>query len=354
MKATPFVKWVGGKSQLAGIIQGRLPTKINRYYEPFVGGGAIFFNLQDAGLIESHESFLSDINLNLLDTYITVRDDVGTLITRLEQLKKQIDTNFNMLRNMLIRDYKNELINEYKAYLKKQKNLIQAKLGSPPNPAFVQKLSDLQDEFNETNLLFFSRKMIFDELKNADRSPDFKIWSALDRATRFIFLNKTGFNGVYRENSKGHFNTPFGDQKNPNICDKNNSIKCNEALQGVSIDNRFYCEIENDLQEGDFVYFDPPYVPLSSTSNFTGYTANSFDMDEQGRLRDMCIRLDKKGIKFMQSNSNAKSVKEFYEDFTIEEVDATRLINSDASSRGNVKEVIITNYTDFRAKPFSF
>lgn len=354
MNATPFVKWVGGKSQLAGIIKGLLPTNINRYYEPFVGGGAIFFSLQAAGLIESHRSFLSDINLNLLNTYTSIRDDVESLKTRLTQFGEQADNNFNMVQNMLKNNPNCDVINEYRAYLKKQETLTQAKLGNPPNPTFVKKLADLQDEFNETNLRLFSRRMIFDELKHADRNPDFATWSELDRAARFIFLNKTGFNGVYRENSKGQFNAPFGDQKNPNICDDINLLKCNVALQGVSIDKRFYHEIENDLQEGDFVYLDPPYVPLSSTSNFTGYTSNSFDMNEQIRLRDMCVRLDKKGINFMQSNSSADAVMELYSDFEIEKVEATRAINSDASGRGTVTEVIITNYTDFKLKPFSF
>ena len=114
-------------------------------------------------------------------------------------------------------------------------------------------------------------------------------------------------------------------------------------MQNVSIENRFYYEIENKIQEGDFVYLDPPYVPLSETSSFTGYTSVSFDIDEQKRLRDMCIGFNNKGIKFMQSNSNT--------DFFIEEVEVSRLINADASGRGKITEVIITNYDDFRAKP---
>lgn len=353
-KATPFVKWVGGKGQLAGIIQGLVPAKINRYYEPFVGGGAIFFNLQEAGLIKSSESFLSDINPNLLDTYTIIRDDVDSLIMRLAQFGEQADNNFVALQDMLKNDPTSKTVADYKAYLKKQESLTQAKLSKPPNPKFIQKIQELQDVFNEINLSLFSRKMIFDELKNADRRPEFSSWSKLERAARFIFLNKTGFNGVYRENSKGYFNTPFGDQKNPNICDRRNLINCNDALRGVSIDNKFYYEIELDLQEGDFVYLDPPYVPLSSTSNFTGYTSSSFGIREQIRLRNMCNRLDKKGIKFMQSNSSAEVVKRLYKNFTIEEVDATRAINSDASGRGTIKEVIITNYTDFNLKPYSF
>ncbi|MEJ2414930.1 MAG: Dam family site-specific DNA-(adenine-N6)-methyltransferase, partial [Sulfurimonas sp.] len=162
--------------------------------------------------------------------------------------------------------------------------------------------------------------------------------------SRFIYLNKTGFNGLYRVNSKGECNVPFGKYKNPKYCDSENIQACSELLKNTEIHNGDFEDIKEHVKEGDFVYFDPPYVPLNATSSFTGYTDQGFDEDMQLRLRELCDHINDIGAYFMLSNSSAKYVYELYQGYTIHEVKATRSINSDATKRGKITEVVVTNY----------
>ncbi len=182
------------------------------------------------------------------------------------------------------------------------------------------------------------------QVREWDRRPDFAELPPVVRAARFILLNKTCFNGLYRVNSKGHFNVPFGSYSNPRILDRENLHLCSKALQGTEILHADYTAIEDHLQEGDLVYFDPPYAPLSATSSFTSYTSEGFDANDQVALRDLCVRLDQKGVLFMLSNSSSLWIRELYDRFTVHNVSAPRAINSKAAGRGPVNEIIVTNY----------
>ena len=269
-RARPFVKWVGGKGQLVTRLHDNMPLKYGCYFEPFLGGGALFFRLMP------REAFLSDINDELINTYEVVRDNVEGLISELGQHRHD--------------------------------------------------------------------KEYFYEVRNWDRREDYLDMSAEKRASRFIFLNKTCFNGLHRVNSKGFFNVPFGAYTNPLILDAINLRRCSAVLKGCSIRRMSYLGVEECAKKGDFVYFDPPYAPLTATSSFTSYTSSGFSSADQEQLRDLCIRLDSKGILFMLSNSSAPLIFDLYKGFNLSLVDAKRSINSKGDGRGAVKEVIVTNY----------
>ena len=276
-KPKPFVKWVGGKRQLlkqfreAGLYppEGFNPST-NTYFEPFVGGGAVFFDLQP------EKAELSDLNSELVTAYNIIKNDVYGLIKSLKKHR-----------------YKKEY------YLK-----VRAR-----NP---KELSDVEV------------------------------------ASRFIYLNRTGFNGMYRVNNQGGFNVPFGKYTNPMICDEKNLYKVSKALQKVSIKNQDYKNVLKKAKSGDFVYFDPPYYPVSRTASFTSYTANSFLEKEQIELRDAFVELHKRGCYVMLSNSNTPFINELYSGLDkkvkVHKVSANRMINSDASKRGQIKEVLVINY----------
>lgn len=269
-RARPFVKWVGGKGQLVARLQNKMPDKYSRYFEPFLGGGALFFRLMP------RKAFLSDINDELINTYEVVRDDVEGLIRELRKHRHD---------------------EEY-----------------------------------------------FYQVRNWDRLEDYLEISPARRASRFIFLNKTCFNGLHRVNSKGFFNVPFGDYSNPSILDAANLRRCSAVLKGSIIRKASYLSVEASAKSGDFVYFDPPYAPLSATSSFTSYTSSGFSSADQEQLRDLCVRLDRKGVFFMLSNSSAPLILDLYNSFNLSLVDAKRSINSKGNGRGAVKEVIVTNY----------
>jgi DNA adenine methylase len=266
----PFLKWVGGKRQLLGELLPRLPSKFNRYFEPFVGGGALFFAAQPA------RAFLSDTNAELINAYTVVREAPDLLIRDLK-------------RHVYERDY-------------------------------------------------------FYDLRGADRKVGFSRWSAVRRASRLIYLNRTCFNGLYRVSSQGFFNAPFGRYVNPRIVDAENLRACSQALNGVSIDLRDFTETCAMARRGDFVYLDPPYIPLSRTAAFTSYGKLGFDISMQASLAGICRMLDRRGVKFMLSNSSAPEVFDLYRGFKIDLVDATRALNSNPSRRGAIKEVVVTNY----------
>lgn len=268
----PFLKWVGGKRQLMTEIEPLLPSRISTYYEPFIGGGAVFLHTQP------NKAVINDYNSELINVYKTIRDDVEALIE-----------NLNV--------HKNE--SEY----------------------------------------FYS-------IRALDRQDEFDKLSDIERASRVIYLNKTCFNGLYRVNSSGEFNTPFGRYKNPNIINETVLKAVSNYLQKNEI-KLLSGDFEDALKgarQGAFVYLDPPYDPVSKSSNFTGYVQGGFGRDEQIRLRDTCINLDKKGIKFLLSNSSTSFMKELYKDFKIIEVGASRQINSVGSKRGEVTEILVRNY----------
>ena len=266
----PIVKWVGGKRQLMFELLKNMPENYNRYFEPFIGGGALFFYLQP------DNAYISDMNEELINLYQVVRDNVDELVADLQ---------------------KHDISKEY-----------------------------------------------FMEIRNIDRTEEYENWSDVQKASRFIYLNRTCFNGMYRVNSKGEFNVPFGHYKNPRILDENNLINCSNLLQRTEIKHADFSEILKKVKKGDFVYFDPPYVPLSETSSFTSYTKDGFDMDMQFKLRDVCDELDTMGVKFLLSNSDTKLVNELYENYNIKKVFASRQINANADGRGKITEVLVRNY----------
>ncbi len=275
-KPKPFVKWVGGKRQL--LLQFRRlnlypPEKFSietgRYFEPFVGGGAVFFDLLP------EKAFLSDLNSELVTTYNVIKNDVEILIKSLKKHKTD---------------------KEYFLKVRAQ------------NPT---KLSDVRT------------------------------------ASRFIFLNRTCFNGMYRVNSKGGFNVPFGSYSNPLICDEDNLRKVSIALKNVEIKKHDYSAVLKNARKGDFIYFDPPYYPVSKTSSFTSYTSESFLEKEQIELRDTFMELDKRGCFVMLSNSDTLFINKLYsgqKGVRITKVQAGRAINSKGSGRGKITEVLVTNY----------
>ena len=266
----PIVKWVGGKRQLMFELIKNMPKSYNRYFEPFIGGGALFFELQP------EQAYISDMNEELINLYSVVRNNVYELIKDLS---------------------KHEVSKEY-----------------------------------------------FLEIRNIDRTEQYTELSDVERASRFIYLNRTCFNGMYRVNSQGQFNVPFGHYKNPRIIDKNNLLNCSELLKKTEIKCADFSEILTKVKKGDLVYFDPPYVPLNETSSFTSYTKDGFDINMQFKLRDVCDELDNKGVKFMLSNSDTKLVNELYENYNIKKVFASRQINANADGRGKITEVLVRNY----------
>lgn len=268
----PFLKWVGGKRQLIAEIEPLLPSRISTYYEPFVGGGALFFHKQPT------KAVINDYNAELINVYETIRDDVDALIGHLAT-------------------HENE--SEY-----------------------------------------------FYEIRALDRQEGFNELSKVERASRVIYLNKTCFNGLYRVNSSGEFNTPFGRYKNPNIINDTVLKAVSNYLQKNEI-KLLSGDFEDSLKgarKGSFVYLDPPYDPISKSSNFTGYVQGGFGNDEQIRLRNACINLDRKGVKFLLSNSSTAFMKDLYKEFKIVEVGASRHINSVGSKRGEVTEILVRNY----------
>jgi DNA adenine methylase len=266
----PFVKWAGGKRQLLPELLRYVPPHFERYLEPFVGGGALFFELAPR-LASAREprALLADVNERLIRTYQGVRDSVQDVIA-------------------LLRDY----LHEEQFYYRMRERSIDAQ-------------------------------------------------SDAEVAAWLIYLNKIGFNGLYRVNRQNRFNVPFGRHKNPTICDEQTLRACSRALARVELQVAGFEQTAERAQAGDLVYFDPPYVPLSVTS-FTRYTSDGFDTDAQVRLRDVALRLKQRGVHVLLSNSSASSVRELYSrDFEIVEVSATRNVNSKASGRGAVTELVI-------------
>lgn len=269
-----FIKWAGGKGQLIEQFKPLFPNKFNRYFEPFVGSGAVFFHILQE--YNPEEVFISDINEELISAYLVIRDDVERLIVELKQHK------------------------EYHT--------------AKGKPYYL-----------------------------TIRATDQNKLPNLEKAARFIYLNKTCFNGLYRVNSKGGFNVPMGDYKNPDIVQENRLRFVSELLKKVNIKVMPFEKILNLAKKDDFIYLDPPYDPLKKSS-FTTYAKDKFLEDEQKLLAEVFTKLSKKGCFVMESNSDTKFINELYKDFNIKIVKATRMINSNASGRGKINEVVVTNY----------
>ncbi|MCS6825198.1 MAG: DNA adenine methylase [Caldilinea sp.] len=272
LRPRPFLKWAGGKNQLADALLQRRPVHFKTYYEPFVGSGAIFFRLYREGLLQG--AALSDVNAELIDTYVAIRDHVFEVIDILSEL--------------------------------------------PHSKEFYYEI----------------------------RSKDPWKLTLSERAARMIYLNKTGYNGLYRVNRQGQFNVPFGRYQSPNYLDLENLLAVSHALQNVEIICTPFDTIVERAEPGDWVYFDPPYVPVSQTANFTSYYANGFSLRDQERLRDVCVALSQKDVQLMVSNSDTTIVRSLYASpyFVIDEVKANRAINSNGAKRGKITELVITNY----------
>ena len=297
-QAKPFLKWAGGKTQLLAVIGSKFHYKHKDkfvYIEPFVGSGAVlFWILNNYSNLE--KVVINDINSDLINSYKTIKKDVITLIPILEQWE-----------------------NEYHSFADKE---------------------DLKKEY-----YYFKRKLFNKRTSNQ-----------IEQTALFIFLNRTCFNGLYRVNRKNEFNVPIGSYKRPMICDQDNLIAVSKSLQNVEILNS---DFENTLvyaTENSFFYFDPPYKPLSNTSNFNSYAKIEFNDDEQIRLKNFCDKLDLLKSKWILSNSDVKGKNpeddffdNLYKNYQINRVLARRNINSKASKRGQLSELLITNQNGVNA-----
>lgn len=269
----PVLKWVGGKRQLLQDIKKHIPGKYSTYYEPFLGGGAVLFDLQPA------KAVINDINEELINVYTVIRDHVDELINDLKKYK-----------------------NEAKCFYD------------------IRALDRDKEKYNQlTNI---------------------------EKASRILYLNKTCYNGLFRVNQQGEFNTPFGRYKNPNIVNETILRAVSNYFNKAKV--TFKCgdfeEAVKGIRKGSFVYFDPPYDPVSNSANFTGYDKGGFSRDEQIRLKKLCDKLNDRGVKFLLSNSATGFILELYKDFDIEIIQAKRAVNSRGDKRGEVNEVLVKNY----------
>lgn len=269
----PILKWVGGKRQIINEINKYVPEEFRVYYEPFLGGAAVLLNLKPRSAI------VNDVNSELINLYMVVKEKVDELI---ENLKK----------------HKNE-------------------------PDY------------------------FYDIRSLDREPEnFQKLSDIERASRMLYLNKTCYNGLFRVNQQGQFNTPFGRYKNPNIVNEDVLRNVSKYFNTSNIQflNKDYAKSLKGISKDDFVYFDPPYDPLSDSSYFTGYDKGGFNREEQIRLKLVCDELNNQGVRFLLSNSSTEFIHDLYKDYRIEIVRAKRAINSKSDKRGSVDEVLVRNY----------
>lgn len=295
VKAKPFLKWAGGKGQLLTEIQKYYPfadKKITKYAEPFIGGGAVLFDVLNR--YDLSEVYISDINAELVNCYWVAQQCVEELI---------------------------------------------------------QALTKMQDEYlplnHEKRREYYTEKRVrFNELKNGEKKK-----GDIEKAALMIFLNRTCFNGLFRVNKKGQFNVPMGAYKNPIICDAQNLRAVSQKLKAVKIVCGDYKKSEVFVDENTFVYFDPPYRPLTETSNFTSYTESQFDDNKQIELAQFAKMLDARGAKIVISNSDPKNENaedDFFDTLysaqRVHRVEASRMINCNKNSRGKIKELLITNF----------
>lgn len=271
---SPVVKWVGGKRQLLDDIIPLVPDHFSTYVEPFVGGGALLFEIQPK------KAIVNDLNHELINLYKVIKDNPNELLLLLEE-----------------------------------------------------------HELNNSEEYFY-------QIRALDRSESYDEMSDIEKAARIIYLNKTCYNGLFRVNQSGQFNSPYGKYKNPNIVNKPVVLAMANYFQNnnITLLNGDYKMALQKLRKGAFVYFDPPYMPISSSSSFTGYTENGFDKKQQIELKKECDKLNSKGIKFLLSNSDHPFIRELYKDYEIITVKAKRSINSNSNKRGEINEVLVRNY----------
>lgn len=297
VSAKPFIKWAGGKGQLLPEIRKAFPKElgrsIKRYAEPFIGGGAVLFEVLNNYRLE--EVYISDVNSELIGTYKSIRDDCDEIVDLLKQFEMQY---------LLLPD----------------------------------------DESRQK--LFYRFRNRYNELKSNSFDSNIVECSAL-----FIFLNHTCYNGLYRVNAKNLFNVPWGKYKRPHICDEANLRAVSRKIQNVEIVCGSFRESNSFIDENTFVYFDPPYRPLSATASFNSYAKDSFDDDDQRDLADYFRHLSNKGAMVMESNSDPKNIDpddtffdDLFRDFNITRIKASRMINSKGNGRGKINEILITNY----------
>ena len=297
--AKPFLKWAGGKTQLLNDIDNNLPPEIKKngiinYYEPFIGSAAVFlFIKQKYGIENAH---LYDINSNLISTFRIVQNQTNKLIKEL----KLLDREFKLKNNEQRKIYYNKRREEFNILL-------------PANLMVKQKL--------------------------------------IRKAALTIFVNRTCFNGLYRVNNSGQFNVPLGRYENPRILDEENLLTVSESLKNVVLEVRNFKTLTKVVKKNSFIYYDPPYSPLNKTSNFTSYSEYDFSLNEQEELARVYKILDKKGIKQLLSNADLKnhnSRNDFHDNlygkFTIRRILASRVINSKATKRGKISEILVRNY----------
>lgn len=270
----PVTKWVGGKRQLLPSLHEYLPAKFNTYFEPFVGGGALLFDLAP------HQAVINDANSELMNMYRVIKNEPSELIKQLEVLAKKNSKEF---------------------YLK---------------------------------------------IRALDRSDKYVKLTDIQRAARLLYMLRVDYNGMYRVNSKNQFNVPYGRQKNPTIVNQDNIMAVYDYFvnNDVTILTGDFKDAVLSAQAGDLVYFDPPYVPLNATSSFTSYTKNAFGDKEQRELEQVLEELDQKGVYFMLSNSDTDYTRDLYKSFRVHTVQAKRSVNANAKHRGNVDELLVTNY----------
>jgi len=276
IKVKPFLKWVGGKNQLLSRFEKLYPVKYGNYFEPFVGGGAVYFS------INPQKAYLNDNNKTLIATYKYIKNDLNKIIPELKKLQKNY--------------YKKDEVEREDFYYK------------------------IRSKFND-----FHKE-------------------SLKKSACLIFLNKTCYNGMYRENSKGHFNVPFGRYENPKIINEENLIAVSELLKNTNLTSVDFKKSVKRAKRGDFVYFDPPYHPINSTSNFTKYSEKDFLEKEQIRLKKTFDDLSKKGVLVMLSNSNTNFISKLYKDYKRIVVTANRMVNCKSDGKGKIKELVILNY----------
>lgn len=293
--AKPFLKWAGGKSQLLKEIERYYPfdeRSITKYAEPFIGGGAVLFDILSK--YDLREVYISDINTELINTYCMVRDNLDELTEMLYAMQN----------------------------------------------AFLPLDTDKRKEY------YIQKRKRFNDLKISGNNG-----ISIEKAALMIFLNKTCFNGLFRVNKKGMFNVPAGSYKNPVICDEENLRAVSEKLRRVRIICGDYRESSKFIDGNTFVYLDPPYRPLTDTANFTSYTENSFNDAEQIELAKFADNMHEKGAKIVISNSDPKNADEeddffdnIYSAYKIRRVEAARMINCNSKARGKIKELLISNF----------
>jgi DNA adenine methylase len=301
-QAKPFIKWVGGKGQLLEQLERYYPVElasggVDNYVEPFLGGGAMFFSISQKYKIKS--ACLSDLNKDLVLTYLVIQQKPECILDYLKQYQDEYD------------------------------GTVQDKRGGL---------------FLEVRRHFNSQRFEINYKKMSDN------WTP--RAAQFIFLNKTCFNGLFRLNSKGEFNVPYGKYKTASICDENNIFAVSNALRNADIFHANYNDSYSKINDKTFVYFDPPYRPISQTSSFTTYTSAVFCDMQQMELASFFQKLDReKGAKLMLSNSDPTSINpdddffiKAYSGYNIFRVSANRAVNCKGNGRGKISELLITNY----------